>query len=327
MAETRITSSQVEGPGADMNSADMNSAETFNRNTFSTNDEKGVWGWRVAAIAWLVAALMLVLITTGGIARAADNGETAEAMSLGQLASYYRAYQRDVDAIDNLAFSSNTEIREAANLLKSFDPDLLSRGWLAHHALIAANSQGFVDDLNDASGGWRGKSRFLSRMSNDTSFLLTMPKADDALASIVSEISGEVSQMDALAERLEAKAYELMNASSSASPTSEEAQVTLAAASGEAWHTDYKARALLSRILTVAAHASLPDISDSPSQTLNALTEDKEATRCLRWAKLNLAQCMAASAFPSEEAYCAGKHGVAEVSACWSALAGEAASG
>lgn len=45
--------------------------------------------------------------------------------------------------------------------------------------------------------------------------------------------------------------------------------------------------------------------------------EHPEALRCLHWARLNLDQCMVSSHTPSEEAWCAGVHGVEEVAGCW----------
>ena len=65
-------------------------------------------------------------------------------------------------------------------------------------------------------------------------------------------------------------------------------------------------------ILTLGARRIL----GAHASEVNAI-EYPEAFQCFRWARLNLDQCIASSYDPSEEAWCAGVHGVEDIAGCW----------
>ena len=69
---------------------------------------------------------------------------------------------------------------------------------------------------------------------------------------------------------------------------------------------------VMNRILTLGAYQVIEG-----SMTAGDADHRNSTGRCLNWARLNLDQCIAASRFPSEEAYCTGKHAVEEVRSCW----------
>lgn len=76
-------------------------------------------------------------------------------------------------------------------------------------------------------------------------------------------------------------------------------------------------------MLALGAHLHLSNqgtVGLDPAQS--ALATNKDNDQCLRWAQLNLDQCLAAARDNQERAYCLGKTGIEERSQCWSALLG-----
>ncbi|MCP5431828.1 MAG: hypothetical protein H6923_01015 [Alphaproteobacteria bacterium] len=281
--------------------------------------------WRIGRN--LAGGILLALAGALGAGTAlADGVEPAMSQTLGERASYYRAYQRDLEAIERLSLGSKKEIKEAAQLLNSFDPQRLSEGFLAHHALIAANTTSFADAVKDEAGSHERS--FMSQIALDDMYLSGMPQSRDALVAVISSAADEVQRMRALGARFEAKAYELMNArtKSSSSPKNGAIErISFVPDETMLAKTRLVARGPVNRILSSAAHICMP--GDRPGGAVDASLNDRDGAQCLKWAKLNLAQCLAASALPEEDAYCAGKHGLLEVSACWSAFAqGDASS-
>ena len=74
------------------------------------------------------------------------------------------------------------------------------------------------------------------------------------------------------------------------------------------------------RILNLAARMSIGAAEGSQRAASDKLVSNSQMKQCLSWARLNLNQCKAAAAKPSELAYCASEHALKERADCWSWL-------
>ncbi|MET0547279.1 MAG: hypothetical protein ABWZ40_13315 [Caulobacterales bacterium] len=93
-----------------------------------------------------------------------------------------------------------------------------------------------------------------------------------------------------------------------------------AASSGVTGGLRYKAagKETIDRMVTLAAYQSL-GTGDKYSDEQEDVMADPKTKDCLEWAKLQLNQCVAASRFKYEHAFCLGRHALKDVGACMKA--------
>ena len=75
-------------------------------------------------------------------------------------------------------------------------------------------------------------------------------------------------------------------------------------------------RVRVGRILSIAALRAIGDDTAYTEQSIQALLADPLAQRCISWARINLAQCVAAAHFEYEDSFCIAQHALIEVSTC-----------
>lgn len=256
--------------------------------------------------------------------------------SLNAQAQGYVTFARDIDTISAMKLQSPTEVRNALHRLKRHQPKQMTEGWIAYGAEIAGENKKFAASLAKEIEK-RGRKGVASKIEKDPSYVLELRGAYDAMNDILASVSSDTAKLNTLQERFISTAYEFQKikkwgmleenvpqdelksfASLPTSPLPEVAHnyvipaglfgggKSKAPAMGNATGPTQSALVLAARLAA----------SDAPSTRVG----DAGLEQCLRWARLNLNQCMAASHFPSEEAYCTGKHALAEVSACWSQL-------
>ena len=275
---------------------------------------------------WAGAALLGISALSAAVAAPSETAKPGEIAGFGELAHYYRSFERDMTSLNESAFGSSDEVRQAASLLASYDPARLSRGFFAHHALLAASSRNFASGIRDAADDV-GEDRLMAKAASNQSYFLQLPDSDEALSLVMSAVTENLDRMHFMANRLERRAYELQGADHVARRIAERweaEQAERASYRGDDYsftRTPYTAWPTLNRIMTLAARVSIDALEGEHAAASDTLLTDRESAKCLHWAKLNLDQCLAAARLPSEEAYCAGKHGLGEVSSCWASLA------
>jgi hypothetical protein len=213
-------------------------------------------------------------------------------------------------------------------VLSSYDPAKLSQGFFAHHALLAASSGNFASGIRDEADTV-GEDRLMAKAAGNQSYFLSMPDSNEALTLVMQAVSKNIGRMHYMANRLEQRAYELQGADHVAQRIAERWEAEQAKKASyrdedEEYsfaRTPYTAWPTLNRIMTLAARVSIDAVEGEHANASETLMKDRESAKCLHWAKLNLDQCIAAARLPSEEAYCASKHGLAEVSGCWASMA------
>lgn len=234
----------------------------------------------------------------------------------------YEAFARDVDEIANMKLNTPKQVRAALARLQKHEPSTVSDGWVAYAARAVALNKEFGKTI-DKEVADRGLKTVVDKIANDPKYLARLSGAYEALDGLMKQVAADTGKLDQLGERFMSTAYAFQK-NKQFGALERRAPAGAEALDGNVVPAFFGKKSkpvepadLSRRVLQLAAQLNAGGLKDSAA---NALAHDKSLEQCLRWAKLNLNQCAAAAYFPSEEAYCAGKHGINEVSACWSKL-------
>ncbi len=264
---------------------------------------------------------------TAVAADAAPSAPMAGPDALKQKAAAYRAFGAAIDDLAGRKFKAPRDVRAALDTLRPHDPELLAEGWIANSAFIAANEPSFAKAVKSAVDR-DGKNAVMAQLRSGNGVWL-FEGTQQARSEVVADAAATYDKLTGLGERFLATAIEFQRtrwgsyepaAPFSVSPEFAASEVggrDFASILGElAGVTEAKAAAgpVMQRILVLAGHLAIQDASAGESSDLMA---NPDLARCARFARLNLNQCLAAAHFPSEEAYCTGKHGVNEIAGCW----------
>ena len=278
------------------------------------------------------AALLAVfaLSPTPLSAQEEDSEETLQ--TVGQYARHYRVYRRDIDILSDMSFMSASEVRNAYGLIMEYDPGELTRGWFAHQAIIASRAPGFMETVR-TEARQRGETTFFSDAQRSPSYLWELSSTTAAINFVFDGLYQDAREARAVGQVLNDRAYAYMDRrygsrlpSGSVENASEllttDTPTEAVASGGRTYVVPYRAQYVMQRVLEIAARLSIDPTGGRGLDASGLLSGDRETNQCLRWARLNLAQCVAASRTVAEEAYCTGKHGVDEMSDCWGWMVG-----
>lgn len=243
------------------------------------------------------------------------------------LAQDYDQFENALMEAGRSSLGTPREVRRLISMLKFEEPQAAAQSWLAHRGLIAAQDPAFVAGVKAAVSS-QGAGSVLAQLSGRGDFARSIEGAGSAIQSVMSAISSDNARMAELhdrflstAQQFQTQRWGMLEDRDVSAPTdfamAEEAD-TLELGDFSPISTAHAAYAppVMERILAYGArHVIDTDLEQDVSSA--APVNDDNARRCLTWAKLNLNQCVAAAHFPSEEAWCAGKHAVEEVRSCW----------
>jgi len=242
-------------------------------------------------------------------------------------AAAYRAFDLAIVDLANRKFQSPRDVRAALDTLRPYDPEELAKGWIANSAFLAAAQPEFEASLEKAAKR-EGKNAVIAQL-NSGSGVWQFDGSQQARSVVVADASAAYERLTLLGDRFITTAYEFQRTRwGSYEPPSASAVHTQFAAAEDIGATSLSgvlaelagitpaqaAAPVMQRILVLAGHIVL---DDAGTVSAASLTQNRELARCARFARLNLNQCLAASNFPSEEAYCTGKHAVNEIASCW----------
>lgn len=254
----------------------------------------------------------------------------------------YQTYWSEIEKAAGYKLSKNAEIRSAHTTLGKYNYDDLARGFIAYHGLTAMGSSEFMSETQTQFAS-RGKAQFLSELRNTPHVILTWSSAGQTASAVLERMALDTTVLTSAADRFYTKAVDLQRGKGKAASlpvmpkqasfdrlglpnlahAPYEGLVVLAGTNTPA-HAPVPpiAKPTLSRILSVAAIVSVLGTDDEAMRETMTLLEDKDQARCMRFAKLNLAQCIAATRNLSEEAFCTSRHALKEPSECWSYMLG-----
>ncbi len=277
-----------------------------------------------------------------------------EMTPLEQRASAYVQFRADIDLLAATVVDSDQATRDAHNRLASHSPDMLSSGWVAYAALVAADDPAFAKSVQDEMVRMGGRDPFLSAIRQNPSMVLNFAGSDAAIDDILQFAAADATKIKTLSEVFISEAYSLQKVgwakrkispgmsrvdsarswsysrSSLATPylpaSMSYGVVQPGLASADALWTPSWGNSAASfgrrasdatPILARALNlAARYSVGDVDKEAVATFARNDRANKCLANAKMNLDQCIAATRTPYEEMFCLGKHGLGDVSSC-----------
>lgn len=307
----------------------------------------------VAVAAVSALALSACQETTQVVQQAAipNYGEPEFSRALESHASAYVTFRQDIGVAASTSPSRASDITNVHHLLASHDSDMMTTGLLSYAALVAADNPTFAQGLRDQINS-QGRDAVVHQLRNDSFAAMNMPGANEAMQQVAQTLAADSAYVDSVGQLYIDTAYKIQNkswgrrkintngsarveaAKSYAHSRSMVATPDIAsdgmmktpalASIGHTWSPEWSGQAsyassnnnsanLYANVLMLAARYSIGDLND---QAVGVYASDRMSRSCINTAKLNLAQCIAASRSAYEESYCLGEHGLKEVSTC-----------
>lgn len=224
--------------------------------------------------------------------------------------------------ISKLRLDRPENVKRAQAFLVTPPDDRLSHGWLMSLAQAAAMSPEFASGVKLAAKEAGDSAKFGAALAENPNAVLDIDGASTAKKEILSAIVRDIALMNALTFRLNEIAY---------GRTGREAELSLQAqrqdtaqgvtgAIGKSSMSP-KATPLVSQILALSAVTQLNSSAGRAPLSVTHLAANQENDQCMRWARINLAQCLAAARDVQERSYCLAQHGLDERAKCWSWVA------
>ncbi len=252
-------------------------------------------------------------------------------------AQNYALYFKNVDLAGAAPLKTPKQVRGALATMRFSDAHALAVGWYSYQGHIAAQDPVFRKGVEDTVAKV-GKDEFLASLTNNVNFAMSLPGAVNAQKAVMASIAQDDRRMSAVASKF-TEATRVMGSSKWGMITPLPPEFTAVPPVQEAaasWLDTLKAglrygmaelapvtpaeaaaHMVMERILIVGARDIV--LGKVGGNTPPLYASDPDTVQCLTWARLNLSQCLAAARYPSEEAYCTGKHAVEEVRSCLSA--------
>lgn len=252
-------------------------------------------------------------------ARTSSSSLTAEA-------SVFAAYMRRARAIDD-RFSGPGEVAQSLEAGASHEPRQLDEGMIAYAAVAALQEPRFVDGLRG-----KGDRRDLARrLAADPAYALELPGGTAAAARASGALVAQGEALHAQGLRVKRAAYTVQHQAWSRRMVGD-ARARLAEVkrlSSEPYRAEPGETAQLYAAMTEAGRRSGPagpavvrgvaaaalSVLGEPGEAKSLLHEPQSAS-CLRLAKLNLYQCLAAAGPQYEDIFCLGQHAMADPGQC-----------
>ena len=275
-----------------------------------------------------------VRATAADAAPAAQLSQTS-AGALDRLARRYAEFDRALNAAASSRLNTPKEVRRVLRDLRYTKADQIGKGWYAFRAVVAANHPDFARGVRDEIETL-GERTVLKQLTGSGSYARSIAGAQSAAAEVIDAIAEDNQLMASLSERFLSAAREFQNKKWGMTRPLSDGKMTAELDADEDMADENMAdqlaalgRALREVAGITPAHAYSPAtmerilalgaqrvIGVSPGES-QSLMSDRASDKCLKWARLNLNQCLAAAHFPSEEAWCTGKHAIGDVRACW----------
>ena len=263
------------------------------------------------------------------------------ASHLTQAAAAYDGYVRRTSAIAP-RFADGASVQHALSIGADYQPEQLEEGMVAFSALLALRDQDFVAGVRQAAAD----PAFAQRLIDDPDSVLQAPGATEAAADVEGALRTHGRRLRQLAAAITQQAYTVQLQAWSKAPVPDAAGV-LARVKAEALTTrvaDVAAQqSLLQSLdatprttgwngavtpqvthgLALAALAVLGQAGDNNEAQIAALLRRQIDVNCVRLARMDLNQCLAAAGPHYDDVFCTGEHAVGETAKCVSAAAGD----
>lgn len=250
--------------------------------------------------------------------------------SFSVLANTFLAFRHKIAQVMRFPLENPSDIRRILSHLQVKDEKQLVQGWFAYNASVVAETPAYVQGIESLLREHTAEN-LLQRLRTERRFARQVPGAEDVLRRLRMEMRDDSLQLQILSQALLDVSEEWKHRKWGALEGDGDGDAVMHAlvhlrmfiAAAEKhvgalrFIPDAHAEAYTPTdlILTLGARRIL----GSRTNEIKAI-EHPKAFQCFRWARLNLDQCMVSSYDPSEEAWCAGVHGVEDIAGCWQFL-------
>lgn len=252
--------------------------------------------------------------------------------SLTGLADMFLTFRHKIAQAIEFPLETPADIRRVLSHLQVENEKQLIQSWFAYNALVVIDTPEYVKGVESLLNEHTAE-ELLRRLRDEKDFARQISGAEDAIQRLRMEMRDDNSQLETLSQSL-------LDVSDKWKPTQQGALgrvgdavmlaldhlrtfIAIAEKHTDAFRFIRDARAEVytpaDLILTLGARRILGTRMSKVSAKVRAI-EHPEALQCFRWARLNLDQCIASSHNLSEDAWCAGIHGVQDVAGCWQFL-------
>lgn len=241
--------------------------------------------------------------------------------ALASRASAFEAYTRKTTAID-ASFSGPGEIAERLRTAAGYEPKELEAGMIAFAALAAMQEPSFV-------AGVRAKGRDVSRrLAVDPDAAMNLPGASAAAARANAALARRGEALADAGARVKKASYSVQHQPWSRARLTNGPQRLAAVKQAAGYRADPADRARLTAALAEGGRrgGTSPVVSRGVALaaltilgqdgTGRALLSEPRSGQCLRSAKLNYHQCLAAAGTHYEDIYCLGVHAMTDPGQC-----------
>ena len=242
----------------------------------------------------------------------------SDAMAL--KAASYRRFIDDVYQVAKLRLDKPRNINRATKILMAHDPKGISHGLVAQGGTIAVGSKPFKSGLEAVAKRRGGPDAFIKSLRNTPNDVHGIKGAEAAQQDILKSVATDIAVMRSLSYRLIEVAYERSGNEPRLSAEAGNGGLTLASLQSSGMAPNIPSRTgshgwpIVTQMLQVGAHMGIEGAAELADI---ALMKNKKNDQCLKWAKLNLDQCIAAARLTSEKAFCLSKHALDERAECF----------
>ena len=281
----------------------------------------------------------------------ADTGPSAPiAARIIDAAGAFEAYMRKTSALSG-KFSDGTSVAKAMAVGSSYETQQFQEGATAYAALAALQDPAFVQGVFDMSRDPRDRAAMTERLLAHPDAVMDIDGADEAGAmagailarmgadlvhagQTVKQASYEVQHQAWSKEDVShadqrlaaAKAISTVKVSLNAADTDALIKTIVALRKTEGQSSAGRAAEptpIIQHGLAVAALAVMGRAGDGQIERIAPLLSDAKSADCMKMAKLNLYQCMAAAGPEYEDVFCLGAHAMIDTGQCLISASGQ----
>lgn len=225
----------------------------------------------------------------------------------GQYAKWHQAVSENNRALGG----SSSGLRNYFSDLSAYEPSVMGRAWIKDMASDAASHPVFIENVRNRAG--KNKKAFIRELIKQPNRVKSVSGAKEAFITALNQAGARDSLYRRAEQKFEAKARGAgLPTEKFYKPVSDIQMASyLSATPG---NPSVAERILVNAAAKVLSVDKEPDLSVS----LDRLANNGGMTNCLNMAQKNSAQCGAASSNDNDLNYCVARHGVGEVSRCFS---------
>jgi hypothetical protein len=197
--------------------------------------------------------------------------------------------------------------------LRAYNANNLGKAWISNLANNVSQNPEFISRIKQVAGN--NSKNFVENASKEPAKITKLiPNSDEAFLKALEAVHSDDLRYKWLEQAFTASAKGQSIPTKTQKPLN-----TQAFSTGIYTSFDPNNPSIMERVIIIASAQTLGLANDSTIKPkIEALKSNPAMTKCLQYATMNMDQCKAASRGNDEVSYCVAKHGIGEVSNCFS---------